>query len=423
MGSPSDASLLAVTKKLQNDNLKDVTIKRNHFSSLLPIKKAGGDSNGADIALRIGRPRGIGPTVALATTLALTGGSTFKKMNITTKNMYGEAHLTGDEILDTNDDMKAYANLVRLERDGILEEMAFRLEHYFFRDGLAVLGQVASTTGKTITLEASDDPWMFSVNMAIVASATRSGGSLRTESTNGSRLVGVNRKTRVLTFENNVNDATDGVATSGVTTGDYLFPRGFYSTDDAPTVVYGLASIIPTTAPSSGETFYGIDRSANSELFGYHIDAATANLTFLETFYDLEEQVHLAGGDVTTYLVHPRTYNNIKKEMHGTALYELPVKVKNTNISFNALEFTGLSGKPVMIVPTGACPLDRIYALDMSCWHVKSKNKQLVTVTNFDKLDWLRVTDADSVAMRVDSRCNLVCTKPGYNAVATIAVS
>src|SRR5690606_37988352 len=100
----------------------------------------------------------------------------------------------------------------------------------------------------TITLTEADDVRNFKIGMTLIASANADGSTPRT----GSAVVtAVDEDTGTVTV-----DSAAGI--TSFANSDYLFRKG-----DPGTCVDGLEVMFPLTAPTTGDSFRGVDRSVD----------------------------------------------------------------------------------------------------------------------------------------------------------------
>ena len=157
------------------------------------------------------------------------------------------------------------------EIDGVLRSVGDSIATALFRDGSGAIGQISTSTtvgSAIIDLVKDTDVTNFEVGMKLQASATKSGGSVRTGTI---EVASVNRTatTNQITCTGNLTAGISAIAQS-----DYLYVQGNYDS-----TVTGLEGWIPTTAPTSGDSFFGQDRSTDAtRLGGQRIDGSSMTI-------------------------------------------------------------------------------------------------------------------------------------------------
>jgi hypothetical protein len=150
-------------------------------------------------------------------------------------------------------------DLFKSQVDGGLRNMGNRIAKTAYGNAGGYLARVSSATapsGNTLTLANPEDTVFFEPGMKIAAS--------HTDGTTGAVLSG---GTITIVSVDRVAGTLSGSAAwsglSGITTSDYLFADGDFG--NAPS---GLLGWCPTSAPSVGESFNGVDRSVDATRLG-----------------------------------------------------------------------------------------------------------------------------------------------------------
>src|SRR5207244_3305293 len=69
---------------------------------------------------------------------------------------------------------------------------------------------------------------------------------------------------------------------------DYLFRTGDFGAS-----VYGILDWIPATTPTAGDSFFTVDRSADTRLYGQYVDGS--NKDIVEALLDLDTSLYREG--------------------------------------------------------------------------------------------------------------------------------
>lgn len=178
----------------------------------------------------------------------------------------------------TKSNAGAFIDGAKLQIDGGFRTLTNNIAFELFGNGTGARAQIASgsnTSGSnyTVTISNAQQIVNFEVGMVLV-NFTISAGSISSVSSTQLTISSVNRATGVITGV--LNSGTDS---SWTTANKYL---GVYGDIVSGTIstgtslcLSGLGAWLPTTAPSSGDNFWGVDRSVDpTRLGGLRYDAS-----------------------------------------------------------------------------------------------------------------------------------------------------
>jgi hypothetical protein len=304
------------------------------------------------------------------------------------------------------DDAWLKARLAEMEetRNQMLNELSFQL----FTDGTGARASVAAGGGATgglatITLTNSTDVVRFFVNQVLVMSPNENGSSPRTGS---AIVVGVNRNAGTITFGAALNTLIPGASD-----GDYFFLQGSVGSTLNFT---GLGGYLPFTAPASTDSFFGVNRSIDSGLYGTIYDGSSSEIQ--EALIDgLETVERLGGGTPDVALMNNVQFAKLKKSM-GTQVRYMDVSAKAVEgLSFKAIEVFASKG-PVAVLPDRMCSPSFCYALETEDWAVKATG-EVPDIVSEDGVTMLRVYNADAFEIRQAAYGNFRCEVPAHSGV------
>lgn len=369
------------------------------FLSLL--KKEGGFT-GDDFkyAIQYGNNQGISTTFADA----LSGADTIKgkKFTLTRAVKYGIGAINEEAAAAAGDDKGSFVRLVTSQMDSTIDELGHQLAIALYGAGSGSIGKILTVAGGVITLVQADDARNFSEGQVIQANPTETGtlGNMRA----GTGVVSaVDEDAGTVTYT--------GTITS-VAISDFLYSKGNYDGD-----IKGLAAWLPLTAPSSGESFFGVDRSvAPQRLAGWRV--TTTSNSIQDNMKKLAAKIRRAGGRPKHAFMSPMNWNALQND--------LETRVDRTEGGEAKFGFDSL----VMATPAGMirvyadpeCPPDRGYILDMSTWFLKYLGDGIPHLINRDGLSMQRAASADQVEYRFRYWGQLGCLAPGHNGVFQIAI-
>ena len=202
---------------------------------------------------------------------------------LTRKKHYGVATIDGETLLASQGNEYAFLEAATTEIDQVAKSVGDALSKALFRTSDMSIGKVNNSSFGVTTLDlvTDADALNFEVNMKIVTSATQSGGSVRS----GSLTVGaVNRDATSNQVTTTANLST-GI--SAIAQNDFIYVEGNYDNG-----ISGLADWLPSSAPTSGDSFFGQDRSSDpTRLAGQRVSASATRGISLQVWDGRPEKV------------------------------------------------------------------------------------------------------------------------------------
>lgn len=331
--------------------------------------------------------------------------SALAKFRVTRKPDYSLASLKNELILASESDAGAIMPALKSEMDSAYDS-AVNSEAYSLWDiGTGARGQVGSFTGATVTLKKTSDHVYFEVGMTLAVSATNGGGSgVRTGTV---EILSINRDTGVLTMTGTV---TSGI--SAIANDDYIFVDGDYDLGLA-----GVPAWIPKTAPTSGDSFFEVDRSKDvTRLAGHRIDGSA--LPIEEAGLRAGTAIETAGGKPDAWWMNPIDLENLIKAVGAKIIY-MDVKSEFANVNFRGVALQ-IGNNVVKAMGDRNIPVGDSWMLQMDTWELASLGPSIRNL-DIDGLKMLRESDDDAVEFRIGGYKQLKCNKPGYNAYVKLA--
>ncbi len=196
---------------------------------------------------------------------------------------------------------------------------------------------------------------------------------------------------------------------------DILFRKG----DEDGGVFDGLASHLPLTAPSSGESFRGVERSAHTRHY--------AGVRVNDTSTPIEENAGLVGvkiaqtarGRASHLLLNPINFWQVCRRLGAKVEYN--GAGGTVGYGFEGMRIHTPAGS-VLAVSDPDCPTNRGYMLNTEdfCWSHVPGGPWIYTIKD-DKLGmFLRVHNADAIEGRIASTGNTIMWRGGTNGVFAI---
>lgn len=395
----------AALKELYDDQkIANLVYKNNPFLAMVPkMEEFGGKY--MPIPLIINTSQGRSATFSNAQ--GNQTAATVESFALTRASNYSIAQIDNQTMLASKTDKMAFINGATVVIDGAIRALTNSLATQLFRDGSGTIGTIGTITGLTpgvITLTNATDIVNFEVNMTLRAFDTA--GVDR--GTTGA-VIAVNRSTGVITVATSIGGTAANPA--GWVATDRLVVQGDWSL-----ALKGLAAWIPTTAPTTGDSFFGVDRSVDpTRLGGVRFNGSSESIE--EAVIDASLLVAREGGMPDVCIMNFASYAALEKSLGAKAQYisfDGPAKLYYPGILIN-----GAAGQ-IKVFPDRSCPAKTAYLLQMDTWKLYSLGPAPHIAKYADGLEMLRVYNSDAAELRVVSYANLGCNAPGFNAVVQL---
>lgn len=387
----------ALKQHYTSDRVENMVYRDNPLLALMPKYEQFGGEN-LKLPIKYGIPQGRSAT--FATAQANKTNTQFKAFLLTRSKDYSLASIDNETIEASKGNANAFMEAATTEIDGAIESVTRALAIDLYGSGSGSRGQVsANATGTSLTLKSIEDVTNFEVGMEIQVSTADGGGALKSGNVT---VVGVDRDSGVLTVDSLA--AIDGG--SGVAADDYIFQQGDYDLK-----IKGLRAWLPSSAPTGGDSFFGVDRSADAtRLGGIRYDGSAQPIE--EALIDAASRVAREGGRPDYCMMSYSKFSELEKAL-GSKVQYVDAHV-NAEIGFRGIMIHGPRG-PIRCVPDQNCPADRAFMLSLTHWKLYSLGK-CPKILDSDGLKMLRESSADAVEVRVGYYAQVGCRAPGFNA-------
>lgn len=339
------------------------------------------------------------------------------------------ATIDGQLLAAAQTDPGAFIDGAELMIDSAFQTAVNRLSTALFRNGAGTIGQLngapsnISGTSYTITLVNPDDAVNFEIGQVLCCTSAAD-GSGGVSNANNATVTAVDRNAGTLTV-------TIPTAATGWTTLYYLAVYGDLPTSSnnnfQPTgstltnsmlKLAGFAAWLPIVAPTTGDTFFGVDRSLDVQrLAGVSFDGSS--LSIEEALLQGTGRIALNGGRVDTGICSYATYTALITSLGSKVQY---IDESIGEIGFRGVQVNG-ANTVMSIFPDRSCPDGLIYCLEMDSWCLRSQNAAPHILKYMDEIEILRVPGVDAAELRVGFYGNVYCTKPGHNGVIQVQLS
>lgn len=331
--------------------------------------------------------------------------------------------ITNELLEATKDNAAAFVDEAKLNMDTGFRNISNDLAFDLFSAANGVRGQIASISTGLITLSDPNQVVQFEVGMSLVSFSIS--GSTYTQSTGAAvgYVVAVNRSAGTVTVSTSQGGAAatpSNWSTSfpnlGVE-GDVTF--GTVSVQTGYKKVSGLGAWLPSTAPTTGDNFWNVDRSVDvTRLAGVRYNGSSESIE--EALIGASSLVAREGGQPDMCFMPFSSYAALEKSL-GSKVQYVDVKHEEADIAFAGIRIHAPYG-PITVIPDRNCPSATAYLLQMDVWKLRSLGKAPHVLTyGLEGLEGIRVGNADALEIRIGYYANLICSAPGWNCVVSLS--
>lgn len=389
----------ALKQHYTSDRIANMVYKDNALLAMLPKMENFGGKN-LPIPIIYGNPQGRSAT--FSTAQANKTSTQITDFVLTRARDYSVASIDNEVLEASKGDANAFMEAATTEIDGAIHSASRSLAIALYRTGSGSIGRMSNAAFATPVIQLSqiEDVTNFEVGQTLVLSSTDGGGVVKAGTM---EIVGVDRDLGTVTVNGNISAL---VATAAQN--DYIFVEGDYDKK-----VKGLLAWLPSTAPTSGDNFFSVDRSADvTRLAGVRYDGSAMPIE--EAIIGAIHRVSREGGRPTHCFMSYEKWDELAKAL-GTKVQYIDDVVKSGDavLNFRTIMVHGPKGQ-VKIVADQNCPSDRAFLLQLDVWKLYSLGKA-PRIFDADGLKLLRESTADAVEVRAFYYAQLGCRAPGYN--------
>ena len=377
----------ALKQHYTTDRIENMVYKDNPFLAMVAKYEDFGGEN-LKLPIKYGIPQGRSATFADAQNNKTN--TQLKAFLLTRVSDYSLASIQNETIEASKGNANAFMEAATVEIDGAIESATRSLAIALYGDGsgqIGVVGSLATTTASndTVTLATIDDITNFEVGMQLNFGTATANKEIST----------INRDTGVILL----------TAASGATATEAIYVDG-----DKDAKVSGLGAWLPSSAPSTSDSFFGVNRSSDAtRLGGIRFDGSSLPLE--EALIGAASRVAREGGKPDVCFMNYSNFADLEKAL-GSKVSYVDVKA-SPEIGFRGILIHGPRG-PIKVIPDQNCPKNVAFMLQMDVWKLYSLGKA-PKILDSDGLKFLRDSSADSVEVRVGYYAQLGCRGPGYN--------
>lgn len=395
----STINMAAILKTIFPSGLpKDATYKDNPLLALMPKAT---DFYGEDAKAPLKYAPNAGRSSTFAT--AQTNSTNVKNVAFRYSRVsdYAVARITNELILASKNNAGAFVSALKQEIDSAQLNVSNSAAQAVYGNGSGVIGQLASSTtlaSTLIQLRNIEDVVFFEVDYRIKLSAAAGGGSVRSGVLT---VVAVDRELGTITVDANISTAIPAA-----TVNDYISIEGDYDKK-----MKGLAAWVPAVAPTTGDSFFGVDRSVDvTRLAGFRGDLSS--LPIEEALIQGGMKIGRDGGKVDHVFMSFQKYADLTKSL-GSKVQFVDILAKDANINFQGVK-VNLGKSIATVIPDRNCPDNKMFMLQLDSWKVHSL-EGMPMILDMDGLKMLRVSNDDAAEIRVGYYAQIACCWPGAN--------
>lgn len=431
--SPNTMTALdAAAKQLYKDgNFEEVVYKSRPLLGMLPKFEGFGGRN-MPVVLLYGNTQAVSydfSTAQTASVDAYAGKLSVDDFLLTRSRSYSLFTLDGETIEALRGDNAGFITSLKAVMDAAVRALSDEVETSLFRDrsgAICDVKTVSASTGRTFTVE-NDESSLFEIGMRLVAAADKTGG----DPLNSAKVLvvtGVNRANGTISMGVDSTGATVDVDdnstgwTTAFVAGAYVFRVGDYTASAITNKLAGLDSWNPESAPSASESYFGVDRSVDSRLWGVPYDGSLDSVE--DALIEGQSICAREGGEIDAFVMHNLQYRKLVKQLGSKRQY-VQMNARSAegiyaNIGYRGVMVDGDMG-PISIIAANKCPLDRAHGLSLKSWLLATLGPT-VHFTEYDSLRILRQSGDDGIEGRLVFRGNLACRAPIWNSRVKLAV-
>lgn len=388
----------AVLKELYDGQIpENLVYQDNPF--LAQVKKKT-DFGGRNYPVPVQYGTSQGRSSVFATAQTNQTANLYAEFLLTRTSDYSIATISNELLLAATTDREAFIRSSTALIDGAITSAINSLASAMFRSGTGTIGKISTITTGVIVFTDPNMVTQFEVNMTLQADATDGGVSPRAAL---GYVIARNATAGTITVSATYNGSAGTPASWAA--GDFLLVQG-----DLNVKVKGLAAWLPSVAPTGGDSYFGVNRSSDSRLYGLYQDASAESIE--EGLIDTATLLCREGGRPDVAIVAYSSYGALEKALGAKVQY---IDLKGPGeIMLRGIQINGPKGV-IKVFPDRNCQGQTAWLLTMSTWLLASLYEAPMILKYGSNDEMLRVYNADQAELRVGYYAQLGCTAPGWN--------
>lgn len=307
---------------------------------------------------------------------ATATGSSAAQFRTNWMTEYSLFTVAGNLIAQSRNNSGAWMNHLKLQTDSALRMAMHRKSVAMYTSGWGELGRMsnAAAASTTLTLSNKSHVYRFMVGMKLAFSSSLNAATLRA----GTAVVnGVDYGAGTLTLDQNTN------AVSGLAQNDWIFTSGDRQNSATPaklrmtgfggdpdnqagtmTTTYTGEGWLPSRPPAGGDSFFSVNRSANSFLFGNRIDISSSGTPMplhQAVTIGVQTASAIGGAKKLVTICSPTNFTQIANAIQGQRQFtEVPGR---GGIGFKTILFFA-DGMESALLSDKYCPDEMVYGFN-----------------------------------------------------------
>jgi hypothetical protein len=344
------------------------------------------------IPLIYGSNRGRSSSFAKAQ--ANKGNSAFAAFFTTRVSDYSIASFDAETVEASENDKGAFVNLIKQEVDGAMMSAAQSDSQAIWGNGSGSIGEIASISVDTLTLTNVEDIIHYEIGHYLEAAALETSGATR---------VGI---MKVIALDRDLGTITVDTKSTSLAVGDFLFTDG-----DRNSKMSGFEAWIPRIAPTSGDSFFGLDRSVDStRLAGVRFNGV--GMSNEEALVKGLARHSREGARPDFAFMNSGRWGDLLLEL-GSKVNYVDVKTGYADIGFRGVQVHA-GKRTITVLCDDNVASDQIAVVTRKSWQLDSLKKS-IRILDLDGNKFLRESDADGYELRVGGYKQVQCNAPAYN--------
>ncbi len=373
------------------------------------------DATGENIPtpLLYGNPQARSANFGVAQSQAANASSKGVKFLVTRVKDYAFATIDGETLKASANDPGAFMTASSTEFDGAMNSLANSLAIAEYGDGSGTVGNasVEPTEAATTVIQLSSPEAVTNFEVGQVLNILSLASGCVQKSTDG---VTLNMPVTAVDRDNGILTIGATYSASGtIAAGDFIFAQG-----DRGSKLKGLSAWLPAVAPTAGDNFFGVDRSADvTRLAGIRFDGR--GMPIEDALVQGIRRGEREGAKISHIFVNFKRWAELEISLGAKVVYCDAAAQDVADVGFRGIRIQGSKGF-VNVIADHNCPDDVAYCLQMDTWQLLSLGR-CVDYIDDDGKTILRQPTADGIEARFRYIAQLRCFAPGYNVRVRLA--
>lgn len=397
--------------------IEDLVLGENRFLRYLARDKNFSGKK-MPIPIKYGLPQGASHDWTRAKTNI--NPSLYTDFYLTVGQDFGFVQIDHKALKAARNDLGSFLRAKEPEIDGMFKTMGRRLSIELYGSGAGARAQISAPgASTTVTLVDHRDITKFEPNQVIQLASDNpafgaAGAGVRTGRL---QILTINYDNGTFTVDQNIT-----AAIAAATDLDFIYVDGDYGTAGARA---GLAAWFPSTAPTPGDSFFGVDRSTNPvRLAGVRYDAASAGDSPVEGLVKLLSKIAVHAKNTGIGLpdavwCDPSYWTACELELGPKTVYYDPADEAVFRVGASAIRIN-YEGGSVPLMSDIDCPANRVYATNHESLKLYSMGESPALMDD-DGNEVLRDSTSNSLNIQGYAYDQLACDAPLANGVGLVA--